>query len=607
YPIGTFGRLEAQRHRERGIDLTMFLGLFKYYRRAYHDLIASAGFDQPLERRCRLFADTAFDRIELGFCAEWAGLSGDSALRELQETTRRMTNEKNRYLTLFESLSSPAILLGADHKIENLNLAASRLLKRPGTPGQTYYEESAAPMEVPEWLTQPLARFQEGGTYRLTIDKELPKSAGGGFHRLGFSRMLDVSGKFSGTLVLLDDLSDRKRAEAAVVKSARMEVASTLASGIAHDFNNLMQAILGNAELLGLDLADHPGAQGMLSLICNAAEQGGQLAQQMLAYARGGKRDPRLISINDTVQEAVRLQARHCPSKIQVECDLDRDAHKVNADPSQLSQVVMHLLLNAVEAISGAGKIAVSTRNITISKEDSVRLRFQPGAYVCLTVRDTGCGMPPEVLSKVFEPFFSTKGQGRGLGLAAAFGIVAGHDGRITVQSTAGQGTTFRVYLAAAFARPVPVVSPERRPAGGETILLIDDDEGVLEVVNQGLRRFGYVVLVAPSGQKAVELAKSWTGRIDLAILDMEMPGLGGLAAFPLLTQARPAMKILICSGNAFDESAQALLDGGAGGFLQKPLRLEALVTELRRVLDGLPPTGAPLLVPLGPGEDPPE
>jgi len=383
------------------------------------------------------------------------------------------------------------------------------------------------------------------------------------------------------------DVTERIRGEEILRGASRMEATATLAAGVAHDFNNLMTAILGNAELL---LADpgFPDAASRLSQIAESSRRGGALAQQLLAYARGGKYQAQVVSVNDLVHQALQLQKHAMPPRIQLEPNLDPEMPHIEADPVQVGQVITNLCINACEATPGSGRVTVRTRHVSLGAADvEGKPGLTAGPAVLIQVADTGKGVEPSVLPRIFEPFFSTKFQGRGLGLAAAYGIVKNHRGYIGVESLLGRGTTFSIYLPAVSAvprPPAPVHDPF--PTGDETLLLVDDDEAVIDVTKSILERLRYRVLVARHGIEAVEMARTFDGPIDLALLDMGMPFAGGAEAFPFLKAARPEMRILISSGYEMNEVVQGLLAAGADAFLQKPYRVTALARGIRRVLD---------------------
>ncbi|HEO71958.1 MAG TPA: PAS domain S-box protein [Candidatus Hydrogenedentes bacterium] len=386
------------------------------------------------------------------------------------------------------------------------------------------------------------------------------------------------------------DITEQKQAENAVLTASRLEATATLAGGIAHDFNNLMVGVMGNAELLGMRMGDRPDLQRVVARIVKSAEEAGDLAQKMLAFARGGKYQPEVLDVNQSIDEALQLEEHSFPPAITLRRDFEENLWPVRADPGQLNQVVMNLSINAVESIEGGGTITITTRNLEI---DSDFARMHPGlkagCYVYLSVEDTGKGMTPEVKTKVFEPFFTTKFQGRGLGLAAVYGIVKNHNGFISVYSEPQQGTCFKVYLPALLDRGADVSRPRAQPpaaTGNEVVLLVDDEDMVLTVTREILEGFGYRVLIAHDGREGIELARTHEDRIDLCILDMGMPVMGGAQAFPVLREVRPEMRVIICSGYELGPSAQALLDGGACAFVQKPFRADNIAAVVRKVLD---------------------
>ncbi len=383
------------------------------------------------------------------------------------------------------------------------------------------------------------------------------------------------------------DITERVRGEEILRAASRMEATATLAAGVAHDFNNLMTTILGNAELLLADPA-FPDAPSRLNQVADAAKRGGALAQQLLAYARGGKYQAQTVNINDVVRQALQLQKHAIPPRIQLEADLDPSPPAIEADPVQIGQVITNLCINAAEAIPAGGRLTVRTRKVTLTDEDTARRPgTRAGPAVLIQVSDTGTGIDAAVLARIFEPFFSTKFQGRGLGLAAAYGIVKNHRGYIGVESALGRGTTFSLYFPAVCSIPDrPAVAVETFPTGEETLLLVDDDDAVIEVTKSILERLHYRVLVARHGIEAVEVARTHEGPIHLAILDLGMPFAGGAEAFPFLKAARPDMRVMISSGYEMNEVVQGMLSAGADAFLQKPYRVSALARGIREVLE---------------------
>ena len=382
----------------------------------------------------------------------------------------------------------------------------------------------------------------------------------------------------------------RKELQEQLLFAQKMESIGTLAGGIAHDFNNLMVGVLGSVELLGGQLGEDHSAASLLKTIEESAKRAGVLARQLLTYARGGEHEPKQLNLNEAIEHLLNLQDRFSAEGVHVESHLNPDVAEIKADPAQIQQVLLNLYTNAAEAMPDGGHIRIETKNIQLDKA-FVRTRtgLKPGPHVCFTIADNGCGMDAEAVSRIFEPYYTTKFDGRGLGLAVVYGVVRNHNGSIDVESAVGKGTTFRLYFPSAEtlapAAPMPSVHIPR--AETATILLIDDDVMVLQVVRQLLETLDYRVLTASNGRDALRVVETYEDEIDIAMLDLGMPVMNGHEAFPLLKECRPDMKILICSGYSANGPAKELLDQGAAGFVPKPFDLETLSNALEDALNG--------------------
>jgi len=396
-----------------------------------------------------------------------------------------------------------------------------------------------------------------------------------------------------GRLVMLTDVTARRRSELALQQAARVEATSTLAAGVAHDVNNLMAAVLGNADLLRDDLPRAGEAAEMLESIREAASRAAELAQQLLAYARGGRYWSRPVDLNQVAQRTLEIQRRTWPRGIDVKLDFEATLPSVIADASQMSQVVMNLCANGVEAMDGRGRLTLATRTEMVGEGHVVRgagggVTLAPGCWIRLSVEDQGCGMDALTAARVFEPFFSTKFPGRGLGLAAVYGIVQNHGGEITLDTLPGRGTRVDVWLPAAreaIAEEAPRAENDV-PQGAETVLVVDDDETVLTVTARLLERLGYHVVRARNGREAVTYARTAGVALDAVILDLDMPVMDGASAFPLLRAARPGLPIVVCSGYELDPGSPRLRGIVPDAYLAKPFRRDALARVLRETLD---------------------
>ena len=384
-----------------------------------------------------------------------------------------------------------------------------------------------------------------------------------------------------------------QRAAEARALAARMEATTTLAAGVAHDFSNLMSGVMANGEILRQDVAGNPEALHTLDTILECASRGGDLAQQLVAFARGGRYRPMVINLNALVKETLRLEAHTLGPDVTVSQDLAWDLLRVDADPTQLRQVIANLHRNAVEALRGAnlaGTISVTTRNVAAGGDRPAALADMPaGPYVALSIQDTGPGMSEETRARIFEPFFTTKESGRGMGLAATYGIIAHHGGRIEVDTGPGRGTTFSVFFPATSA---PAVSLEARRSAGfaarsaTTVLVVDDEVPILSATRRLLERRGYKVLTAEGGTEAVQLAQNTETPIDVAILDLRMPGMSGADALDPLVAAQPRLRVIFSSAHEIDVDTQALLARGAVEFVRKPFRVDDLGAAIERAME---------------------
>ncbi len=395
----------------------------------------------------------------------------------------------------------------------------------------------------------------------------------------------------SGYLVQIQDITRRKLAEEEKkeLQVQRMESIFTLAGGIAHDFNNALSGITGNIELLKMDLPNMASIDRYVEAMNNAAQRMVHLTNQLLAYARGGKYWPTNISLSEFVEETLPMIQHKIAPAIGVKTNLSSDILNVEADMTQMHMVLSAVLINAAEAIEGQGQIIIRTSNKKIDEGIAkYNPGLKPGRYSCLTVQDNGKGMDAETKRKIFEPFFTRKFQGRGLGMAAVYGIVKNHGGWISVESQLGKGTVVRIYLPAVKDKPKEMKKPKTElTMGTGTILIVEDEEQVMDVTQTILKRLGYHVLTARTGMEGVNIGRSYDGDIDLAIIDIYLPDMRGNMIYKFLMEVRPNLKVIICSGYAFDDSAQEIINAGAQAFMQKPFRLVALSEKVKNVLEG--------------------
>jgi two-component system, cell cycle sensor histidine kinase and response regulator CckA len=389
------------------------------------------------------------------------------------------------------------------------------------------------------------------------------------------------------------DITDLKRMEAQLQQAQKMESVGRLAGGVAHDFNNMLGVILGHAELALLKIGPDEPLQGNLQEIKKAAERSAALTSQLLAFARKQTVAPKVVDLNETVESALKMLRRLIGENIDLAWLPGRNLEPIFIDSSQVDQILTNLCINARDAIVGTGKVTIETDNVVLDEEYCARhAGFLPGEYVMLAVSDNGCGMDTETISHIFEPFFTTKemGKGTGLGLAMVYGAVKQNKGFINVYSELGHGTTLKIYLprhtAKVVSRPEP--GQVRAPtAGGEAILLVEDEPAILKMTTQMLQEMGYVVVTAGTPGEAIRLAREYQGEIDLLITDVVMPEMNGRDLARNIISIYPGLKRLFMSGYTANVIAHhGVLDEGVH-FIQKPFSMSDLRRKLREALKG--------------------
>jgi signal transduction histidine kinase len=398
-----------------------------------------------------------------------------------------------------------------------------------------------------------------------------------------------------GTLL---DITDRKRAEeerealrAKLDQAQKMESIGRLAGGVAHDFNNLLTAILCYAEL-GMLRANDPRMKDYLQQIVDAAGRGARLTGQLLAFARRQVLEPRVIDLNELTSHAADMLRRLIGEDVELVWIPGRALGRVKADPGQIEQILVNLVVNARDALPGGGRLTIETDNATLTADQAgERAEVTPGEYVMLAVTDTGAGIAPETLAMIFEPFFTTKeaGKGTGLGLATCYGIVKQHRGHIAVSSEPGRGTTFRVYLPRVLEPPAqrePRPEPGEAATGSETILVVEDYPPIRAMVREILSSLGYHVLTASDGEDALRASRAHDGIVHLLVTDVVMPRLGGKDLAVILGKERPGLRVLYTSGYTEDAIVQhGVLKPGVA-FIAKPYRPGDIADKVRAVLD---------------------
>ena len=414
-----------------------------------------------------------------------------------------------------------------------------------------------------------------------------------GLYELSYHPLRGEHGEVVGAASIGEDMARSARESAERQRAQRFEALGRLAGGIAHDINNLLTVILGQVWMLDDGRgADHPHAEELATLQ-DAVDRMKALTQQLLAFARAQIISPRVLTLNAQLEAMEPLLVRLIEERVEIDFRYATDLWPVNVDPSQFDQVVLNLCTNARDAMPDGGRIEVSTANVMLDALEARRLLVAPGEYVCLTVRDTGVGIAPDVLGRIFEPFYSSKeiSKGFGLGLATVEGIVRQAGGAIGVTSVVGDGTRFRLYLPRARGPVAPAVAaaPALRTLRGEgfTILLCEDEAPVRRLMVRVLGRHGYQVLEAARADEALALAKVPTRRIDLLVSDVVMPGMGGGELAQALRRLYPSLPVLLVTGYAQDALVTSGVPLAGMDLLAKPFSAEQLLDRVQRALDG--------------------
>lgn len=400
---------------------------------------------------------------------------------------------------------------------------------------------------------------------------------------------------FADTLyavVVAREITERKQLEAQLVQAQKMEAVGRLAGGVAHDFNNLLTAILGYGEMLLLDLPADDPRHYYAAQIISTAEHASALTRQLLAFGRKQIIQPRILNLNEVILGMEKMLRRLLGEDLEMVSLLEPVLGAVKADPGQMDQVIMNLAVNARDAMPLGGLLTIETENVDLDEAYAGdHLEVSPGPYVMLAVSDTGTGMDAATQAHIFEPFFTTKepGKGTGLGLSTVFGIVKQSRGHIWVYSELGKGTTFKVYLprVAEPAAPLhPVAAPAASLQGSETILVVEDDEQLRDVICQTLRAYGYTVLEARHGNEAILVCGRHQGPIHLVLTDVVMPGISGAELIERLAPLGRKIKVLFMSGYTEDTAVLHSLLAAGVPFLEKPFKMLNLATKVREVLD---------------------
>jgi two-component system, cell cycle sensor histidine kinase and response regulator CckA len=504
-----------------------------------------------------------------------------------RETERRLQRREAHFRTLVESAADLIILLDAQAAVQYVSPSATELtgIQAEDLVGKSCFDfvhvEDLAALQV-LWSHATA----QGGTARAEV--RLPHRSGGWCPVEVVGRNLIHDPDVGGVLVVGRDMTARRALEDQLLQAQKMEAIGRLAGGIAHDFNNLLSVIDVQSEFLCRSFDSQDARRVDVKEIQRASRHGAALTRQLLAFARREVPRPRGIDLRRLVRDTERLVRRVVGEDIVLDTDLGPDTGVIHADPRQLEQVLLNLVVNARDAMPTGGRLVIRTGSVAHLEGQGGDQR--KGPWACVEVSDTGEGIDPAVCARIFEPFYTTKSEGTGLGLSTVYGIVTQTGGHVRVDSEPGRGTTFRMYLPqvgeaaedSGSLRPAPP-----SPGGGETVMVVDDDDGLRRATRRVLRSLGYQVLVAPSGEEALAQACSYPQRIDLLLSDVVMPGMGGMEVARRLLHDRPETRVLLFSGyDGGSPMGGSAIDPGVP-LLAKPFTHAELGEAVRAVLDG--------------------
>lgn len=511
-------------------------------------------------------------------------------ISERKRSEKRLQAERDRLKSILDSMPDGVYIASQGHDIEYINPVIGK--EFGPVSGRKCYEYFHDRTEVCPWC-----KNQEVFSGK-SVRWEWHSSKTGKTYDLFDTPIAGERGELS-KLEIFHDITERKQAEeqsrnlqSQLLQSQKMESIGRLAGGVAHDFNNILTVITGYSELILLGLPSDSPLRGPLSTVRESGEKAAALTHQLLAFSRKQVLEMKAVDLNVVIEKMVKMLARMIREDITLELKTGAPIRNVLADPGQIEQVLMNLVVNARDAMPAGGQLIIATNNID-ADEEYVRSRdgMGPGQYVMLSVTDSGVGMTPEIQEKIFEPFFTMKdeGKGTGLGLATVYGIIKQHNAHIFVDSEPGKGTTFSIYLSA-FMEELKEKKKEQSssmPKGSETILVVDDEPFIRQLVMDTLQPLGYRLFEASCGDDALQAGSSFDGDIDLLLTDMIMPGMNGMELSKELGTKHRGMKTLFMSGYSDELASHSESLSERLNFMPKPITPVMLAVRVREVLDG--------------------
>jgi len=488
-----------------------------------------------------------------------------------------------KYRSMMEAMIDSVYICSPDYRIEYINPAMIKSVGRDAT-GEHCFKALHALDEKCPWCLHHKTQTGE----HFTTDIVSPKNNRS--YHVSHSPIVHADGSIS-KMTVYRDTTDLKEMENQLQQAQKMEAIGTLAGGIAHDFNNILFPVFGYLEMMLIDTPEGDPLRGSLEQVFNGAKRARDLVEQILTFSRQKDHEMKPLKMHLVIKEVLKLIRSSLPTTIDIRQDINNECGLVMADPTQIHQIVMNLCTNAYHAMEETGgKLKITLKEVELAAEDLKDPAMIPGPHVCLTVADTGPGMEQSIINRIFDPYFTTKeeGKGTGLGLAVIHGIVKSHGGHISVYSEPGKGAEFKVYL--------PVIKKQKDIAkiesespiqkGTERILLVDDQDIIVEIERQMLERLGYHITARTSSIEALEAFRANPDKFDLVITDMTMPNMTGDKLAGELIKIRSDIPIILCTGFSEVMSKEKAEFLGIKGFLMKPIVLKDLSSTIRKVLD---------------------
>ena len=514
---------------------------------------------------------------------------------ELTKANEALQESEERYRTLIETSPDAIMLADMDDKLIMANQEAARIhgYESPEEmmSSVTSTFELIAPEDRPRAVENVQKTVEQG---RLgDVEYTFLRKDGSTFPaELSASLIRNGGSTPKAFIAVTRDITERKEIEDRSQQQERLAAVGQLAAGIAHDFNNILTGIIGYAQLLNMHPDIPEPVKEDLASIEVEGQRAAHLIRQVLDFSRQSVMRRQSLDLVPFLKESLKFLKRTIPENVHIFMEMGSDEYLVQADPTQIQQVVTNLAVNARDAMPRGGELRFKLSSLRPDSSADLPLPDMPiMEWVVLEVSDTGTGIPPEIRSRIFDPFFTTKevGEGTGLGLAQVYGIVMQHDGFVDLQSEMGQGTTFRVYLPKQALGGVLQQDSEEQteiPHGTETVMLVEDEPLVLNVGQEILTSLGYTVLSATNGEEAVEIYEERADEIDLVVMDMVMPGMDGQETYQALVQINPEVRVVLISGYSLSSSIEELWSWGIRDFIQKPFRYPVLARAVRNVLD---------------------